>query len=139
MKVTVLLYVTKEMIWRNIFLVRENFSYFHTVYLLHVPILRFHEVEMYDWNLPWNKKFCEIDHILTSFVKTLISRNFCRKGWTWISVNNFHTVIKAPSSRFCVKKTFYQPMHLIYTKVLRQNPARNSRISTQQCPNYISS
>ena len=74
------------MIWRNIFLVIENFSFFHTV-------LREHSVEI-TGILSHQKKFHEINSSVTYLVKPLLSRNFCQKCVRENS-RNFYTVVSA--------------------------------------------
>ena len=61
--------VTKELIWQNIFLVRVNFSFFHTVYC---------SVEK--WKIySYQNYFSSNQPFSIFFIITVNSRNFCQK------------------------------------------------------------
>ena len=77
--------VTKELISRNIFWVREILCFFHSVCVAH-------------WTAWKNAKFSltemfsrEISSLVTLLVKTLISRNFCDKS-VRVNFRIFHSV-----------------------------------------------
>ena len=86
-KITVLLnkLLSKELIWRNIFYVRENFSFFHTACSTLWKNEKFSLIE---------KIFRQINSLVFYLVKTLLSRNFCQKSVKLFRLNfyNFHTV-----------------------------------------------
>ena len=89
--------LTKELIWRNIFSVRVNFS-------------TFPQCGKTRNSLPVN--FFYVKSIYVKFVsKTLIWRNFCEKK---ISTVCFLTVVNCVIWHFFVKMIFFRKINLLY-------------------------
>ena len=75
-KVTLFLHkITTELIWPNIFLMRVNFSFFHSVHLIWRKI----SCRKNKKNDLTKKRICQINYLVNPLIKTLFSRNFCQK------------------------------------------------------------
>ena len=106
--------ITKELIWRNIFLVRLNFSFFHTVHCrqkqeiykkireinslvtnIHVTFTKFYQVSVTQCgnfgNIPPLEKIFVKSIYSISLVIKLLWRNFCKKV-VGEKFSNFHSV-----------------------------------------------
>ena len=85
--------ITKEMIWRNIFSVRVNFWNYHTAQcdkMKHLYTLT-------------KKTFRQMISLVISFVKTLLSRDFCQK---WVRPSVIYSHRKNISSNHLYSKLF---------------------------------
>ena len=77
--------VTKELISRENISVRENFAFFHAVQCATHTLWKKHKISL------TQNIFREINSLVTSLIKTLLSRNFCQKTLR-VNFGNFHTV-----------------------------------------------
>ena len=119
--------------WRNIFLVREISFYFST---LTVHIVEKRQILIYSH---W-KKIRQINYLVISSVKPILSRNFCQKRtvplcaqWKkreilwhqkiFRQINSLVTYSVKPllSRNFCQKCVSYSVWHLVLPILLKKN------------------